>query len=41
MIPYFGVLPLLLFKALNNEFSAPKIYNVLAGALASFLSEPD
>jgi len=39
-IPYFGVFPLV-FNALNNAFSAPKICIVDAGYLAKFVSDPE
>lgn len=39
MRPYLGVLPLVL-SARNSAFSAPRIWTVLAGALARLVSEP-
>lgn len=37
--PYFGVLPFV-FNALNNAFSAPRIWTVDAGYFARLVNEP-
>ena len=39
MRPYLGVLPFVL-SARKSAFSAPRIWTVLAGAFARFVSEP-